>query len=262
MFAFIFRQIPWQSALVFVGLLSLLISMTLTYISRRFLHKYQEFLEREIHIKTIDVTAIILGLLLGFTTLVSQNWYDFINSAVETEANLIQSGIQNAEFFSSDDKQKIREAYKEYVHYLLTYEWKALEEGDFEGRTVVPYIEKIENVYLNTAVNTDKQKIAYTIALTNLAAINKERVRFEQLASSHFHPIIWILIWFFALILVCFITTYPIRNAVYNYIISFTYIWIIGFLILFLHLLEYPFSGDIRVKPKALTEIMERNFTQ
>lgn len=253
---FHFQNIPWQVDVFLVVLFSLLISMGMTWFFRKYIRQYFPA-DVDIHLKTLDIAGVMLAFLIGFAVFITQTWYDKADETDEEEANLIQSNLMQAKVFGEENKVKINEAYLSYVHYLIDVEWPLLAQGKDVSVSSTPYLEKLENVYNNILPETETQKAAYAVSISNLAALNLKRAAREKIASSSLHSIIWMLIIFFATIMLIYVFLYPIENVLYNNLICFTFVLIVFILCLFIYLLEYPFDGDIHVRNTPFTSILK-----
>lgn len=254
----VLRDLPWYIAVSLVLVFSVFLSMVLTTIIRKIQWRYAGAINKEIHVKIIDMSGLMLAFLMGFAVLMSQNWYDAAGEALESESNHIRNALRDASFSDPISKAKIQNALNDYIHYL-NQEWTLLEKGEKDkNNSMEPYIKKIEETYYSLPVDTFSKQQMYTNALANLDIINNKRVTIEKLASASFHPVIWAFLLFFSLLLIGFVSTFPIENAMYNYLTNFIYILIVCMLLLLIHLLEFPFSGDINVKSAALETMLQQ----
>lgn len=249
-----FHEISWSLDVLIIAIASFILSLLLTLLFRRLYLLYGYAIDKELHMETINISALILGLLLGFAVLVSQNWYDAAEETIANQAASIQNSLRNANVFDHTNKRKIQESFKEYIQYLLDH-WKDLV-ANKEETTTEEYINNIQIIYSQIPINTNKENIAYSNALQDLNSINQQRFHLERLSSANLHPIVWNLILFFSIILLIFIITYPVKNKIYHYLSIYLYTFIISIFLLFLNQLEYPFSGEIHVSPKDLKSIL------
>lgn len=251
------RDFSWPSSVVFIIAIALLLAFFLTLLFKRFLKVDVE--NQDIIIKTVDFVVLVLVFLMGFSILLSQNWYHEAQDAIDTESNSLTTLIRFSQEFDSREEESVKKAILAYVNYVVLEEWSLLANGKNVDEQAEAYLKAIFKAFSEVSISSQKEEIFYSQAITIVDRFLKERSKRIEFSEASLHPMLWLLLLISGGTLIFLIMFFRISSFKYKFFVSFIFILIVALLLFFVFLLDYPFRGEIHLHSNAFEKILKQH---
>lgn len=199
--------------------------------------------------------GVIYAVILAFMVIVVWENFDRIDSNVSAEANCCADLARDAnalgEPFSSEAKGTIGN----YVEAVVAEEWPALALGGRSAQAHEAFTE-IWDLYLSYEPETVRQEIFLASSVQKLNEAGALRTIRIADSRSHIHPILWSVLLvggFITIIFSYFLVFERLRRQIVMTALFSTIIALILFTIL---VFDFPFAGQMGIKPDAFQPIL------
>jgi hypothetical protein len=203
---------------------------------------------------TFSIVGVLYSVILAFTVINVQTRYNEAEETLHTEATMLSDLYRDAGFFGSEDRDRIRSVLREYVHYVLTREWKAPLSRASSPETQ-KILEKIWNSYFQVAIEGDKAKIWYEQSIVKMDNLMNARLYREFASHQHLGAMMWSLLVIGAAITICFMFFFGLENLRMQMFMTILLSGYISFILYLIFSLDHIFQGPEAIKPIAIEQV-------
>ncbi len=203
------------------------------------------------------VVGVIYAVLLAFVVIMVWEEFSEAESYAAHEANAVKTVFRLSPSFPSAVKHKLRAELRVYAHSVVEKEWQTMA----TGKSHVETDEALDRLFDNLADFTPsakREEILYEETLTQLIQVSNSR-RLRLFASNSGVPMImWFVLYAGAFVTVTFSFLFEVDRLSAHALMSGALAVLIGLSLLLISALNFPFSGDVRVRPEAFEAMLER----
>lgn len=195
----------------------------------------------------------IVGLILGFVLV--NCWDDMklakLDLVNETQKLVVISRL--VEQFPPEDSQSVRRALVEYIELAIDKEWPVMVQGKPESFTR-PAVRQLYSILSRMEANTPTQTEAYASVLSTLDSVVELRNQRLWLAAGTLPEVMWWVVLLGSTLSMTVLTLFP-PAAPGNYPSLITlFALMFSMLVYVIVILQYPYSGQLRVEPSLMQE--------
>lgn len=225
----------------------------LTFVSALLLHRRFPTLEQGAHNPTIgllhSIFSAIYGIILAFVIVNLWTQLETTRTVVATEATDLAQMVRDIRAFPPERRNRIDDAIGEYVHAVVEDQWPLMKQGRAQYTATASKLDRIYAELQAYEPGNATQVAFYEQTLDSLNdMVSQRRARLAQ-SSQQLPLLLQTLVFGGALIVLA--TTCLIgcqRKSVQRlFLCSVTVL--IGFSLLLVIVLDYPFSGDFSIGP-------------
>ena len=243
----------WALFLVFVGGLILVTEVGFAVVVRYAGPSWRD-LKSNLVVNVLSRTiAALFGIMLGFLAVSLLQGFNTAESNVRNEATQLSQLVRSSEAFPIPVRESIRTEVGEYVHDVLTFEWKSMVEGVSSPR-VDGEISDLYSVLIRFQPSTPTQRIFASNAVSELGAVVAARRQRLDSAKETLPSVFQALI-FSGAVLSLFSTFFlrPLSSVFQGMLIGCA-AFLIGATLLVIALLNVPFGGPVTVSQAPYQE--------
>lgn len=223
------------------------------WVVRRFVPSTRDGFDAEVSSQIIGVVASLFGLLLAFVVVIEFQTYSSAADNVQTEADDLGAIVRDSYAFGPDGGQ-IRTAIGTYVHLAVDDEWPLMR----KGKESAAAWEALDGVFASlqayTPVSTSEVAF-YDDSVRHLNAVLEARSdRLDSSGSSDLPALIAALILVGAVVILGYATLVGSKSSAFHAIGAGAIAVVIGFAVVVLVALQFPFSGGLAIDSKPFRE--------
>jgi hypothetical protein len=252
---FILTHIPTVALGIIIVAVALLISIGGLLIVRKFVHSNKMKAHHDIAGPMFGSIAVIYAVLLAFVVIISWQDFDRANTDVMKEANCYASLYRDASGFSEPYKSQIQKSVATYTRVVVEEEWPLLAQGN-RSSNAHELFTKIWDNYLSFQPQTETEKVFFTESVKKLNEAAELRSQRIMDARSGIHPVLWFILFAGGLINIVFTFFFGSENRWSQIIMSSLFATLIALMLFTTLILDYPYSGDVSIKPDAFNVVL------
>ena len=198
----------------------------------------------------------LVGVVIAFTIVFA--WQNF-NAAYKTtqdEAAALADVYWHADDFSDLDRQEVQQLAQSYAQVVIDEEWPLMAQGG-ESPRAWEYVDELRRHLDKVEPTTSAEQVLYSREVTQFdAMVNARRLRLQE--SRQGLPLtLWVALLINAPLLIIFTYLFPVKNFLVHMVMVATLTLVLASMIFTIRSLEYPFSGDLTVKPTSIEYVLE-----
>jgi hypothetical protein len=194
--------------------------------------------------------------LLAFVVIVVWQGFDKARSNVDDEANCVIDLVRDAYGLPDEFRQRVIALAGDYVEGVVEDEWRSMAQGKRAPR-VQSAARDLVKLYASYEPKTESEKVFYAESVHKLNELLELRNLRIGASKSGLHGVLWLVLIIGGAATVAFPLFFGSENL-RSQIIMTSLLSVVIALILFLILAyDYPFTGDISIKPVAFTEVLK-----
>lgn len=223
------------------------------WVVRRFVPSTRDGFDAEVSSQIIGVVASLFGLLLAFVVVIEFQTYSSAADNVQTEADDLGAIVRDSYAFGPGGGQ-IRTAIGTYVHLIVDDEWPLMR----KGKESAAAWEGLDGVFASmqayTPVSTSEVAF-YDDSVRHLNAVLEARSdRLDSSGSSDLPALIAALILVGAVVILGYATLVGSKSSAFHAIGAGAIAVVMGFALVVLVALQFPFSGGLAIDSKPFRE--------
>lgn len=197
--------------------------------------------------------GVIYAVLLAFMVIVAWQAFDEANSNLVREANYLGDLCRDAIAFPPEFQTQIKAAVEQYITANIE-EWPLLARGEWS-----PKVQKLSGdlyrLYASYEPRTEVEKIFLTESVHKRNEAGELR-RLRIYESQHgIHAILWFVLLAGGLITVIFTMFFGTENFLPHLMMSSLLAVLIALVLFTIMAMDFPFTGDIAIKPEPFQTI-------
>lgn len=209
-----------------------------------------------------EVTAPLLGaiaavyaVLLAFVVIVVWQCFDKSQANVQMEASYLADLYGDAEAFSPDFSQKVRNLLREYRQTVVDYEWKTMARGEM-SLEAEKSIKKIWSLYTTYQPKTSAEHSFFEESIRKLNLLRELRRQRLMDSKSGLEPLLWFVLIVGGLSTVSFAFLFGAENKKAQIVMAILLSLTISLILFTIMEMDYPFTGDIAISPEAFKMLL------
>jgi hypothetical protein len=232
---------------VFVGL-TLGVVVLAVWLIRRLVPKTREGFDAEVSSQMLGVVAALFGLLLAFIIVIQYQSFGDAEGSVNQEADSLAAIVRDSNAFRGPGGERVRLAIGTYVRAVVDDEWPRLREGE-ESARARDALSGIYGALQAIEPRAGREAAFYDDALRQLDdALHARRDRLDA-ASGGLSSLIVALIIVGSVVILGYAALVGSRSFWFHAIGAGAIALIVGFSLVVLLDLSFPFAGDFAIDP-------------
>jgi hypothetical protein len=242
------NNVPIWLLLVAVVAAILGLVLLLVWLIRRAVPVVREGFDAEVASQMLGVVAALFGLLLAFIVVIAYQNYGDTQNNVSGEADALGAIVRDSGAYRQLDRDRVRDAVGAYVHAVVDDEWPRMHDGKDSARAWAG----VDGVYAalqGLDPRSSREVAFYDDSVRQLtAALDARRNRLDD-AGGGLPWVIAALLLVGSIIIVGYTVLVGSRSFWFHAIGAAAIALVLGFSLVVLLDLTYPFSGDLSVDP-------------
>jgi hypothetical protein len=250
----IYRIPTWLLGVLIVGL-----SAGLSALGLLVVHRLVPFENRRSHNDVAgylsNIAAFVYAVLLAFIAVATWQDYGTAQSTAQLEANAASDVFRQAQGYPEPLRRRVREGIRAYVE-AAKQQWGREATGQF-GDTASRDLELLHRDMLQFDPGSLREQLVHRQQLNDMSRLLDQRRNRIFAAGSGLNPVTWSVILSGSVLIMAF--AYFMGTGSFRAHLAMTAILgaSIGLVIFLIVAMDYPFLGDIGIKPKALEEVLQ-----
>ena len=245
----------WVVGLAMIGGGVLISVLGLLFVRRRFPADLMEK-HHEVAGFIYGVVGVIYAVLLAFVVIIVWEHYAGAEATVSHEASCVSDLFRVSAGLPESQRSELRQAMRTYAKIVVKDEWPAMGRGA-ESRHAVEAVHEMWRVLVSLRPSTSEESNLQTVAIGILKEMNDQR-RSRMLASRKGVPLVlWLALYSGAVVTILFSYFFGVKNLVAQCWMTGLLAWMIFSTLFLISALDYPFTGDVRVRPEAFEYVIE-----
>ena len=250
----IYRIPTWLLGVLIVGLAAGLSALGLVVV-----HRFVPVESRRSHNDVAgylsNIAAFVYAVLLAFIAVAVWQDYGNAQSTAQLEANAVSDVFRQAQGYPEPLRRRVREGIRAYVE-AAKQQWGREATGQF-GDEASRNLELLHRDLLQFEPHGVREELVHRQQLHDMSRLLDQRRNRIFAAGSGLNPVTWSIILSGSVLIVAF--SYFMGTGSLRAHLAMTAILgaSIGLVIFLIVAMDYPFRGDIGIKPSALDAVLE-----
>jgi len=221
---------------------------------RRFVPLTREGFDAEVSSQMLGVVASLFGLLLAFVVVIEFQAFSAAGDNVQTEADGLAAIARDTRSFDGQGGEEVRSAIGVYIRAVVNDEWELMREGN-ESQAAWDGMDGLFKVMQAVTPSTNAQQSFYDDSVRRLnVVLDARRDRLVASSDSDLPLVIAVLILVGSIVILGYVTLVGSRSTAFHMIGAGSIAVVVGFSLVVLVLLQFPFSGGLAVDPSPFKE--------
>jgi hypothetical protein len=249
--------LPLPVTLGCVLALSLLVPGIAVIIVRRLrIHTVLEE-SRELVGFTYSVFGLVYGVILAYTIVVAWERFAETERIVMRETTVLSEIWRDSQAFAPDiHESMIHQDLTDYARSVVQDEWPMMAaQGTAHPRTAMIYEKLWGLTYQLTPVTKNQELFLQELLMrmNELSSTRRLRILYSEVAV---HPILWLVLLLGSVMMIVYTLLFSNKNLWLQLIITVFMMLIVMLGLLVIISLQYPFTGDVSVRPEAFNQLL------
>jgi hypothetical protein len=231
------------------------LAVTGLLIIRRFYPNYKCKLHNDVAGFIFATLGVIYAVLLAFTVIITWQDFDKAQDVTINEANCIASLYRDATPFPIEFRAKLKNELTAYVKTIVSEEWQMMAQGR-RGENVQKIQENLWKLYAGFQPKNETQKIFLAESVQKLSQASEMRRQRIVYAGQGINPLLYFVLFVGSLITIAFTMLFGTENIIPHLIMTSLLAVMIAITLFTVMAMDYPFTGDISIRPDVFTSIL------
>jgi hypothetical protein len=221
---------------------------------RRYVPATRDGFDAEVSSQMLGVVASLFGLLLAFVVVIEFQAFSAAGDNVQTEADGLAAIVRDSESFDDAPGAKIRSAIGDYVRVVVEDEWPLMRKGK-ESPAAWRSLADVFEAMQAYAPTSSAQVAFYDDSVRRLnTVLDARRDRLVASSGSDLPLLIAALILVGSVVILGYVALVGSRSAAFHAIGAGAIAVVVGFSLVVLVTLQFPFSGGLAVDSTPFEE--------
>lgn len=226
------------------------------YIIRKFIPAQKFKLHNDIADPLFTTLGTIYAVILAFMVIITWQSFDGSNKNAAREANYLADLYRDSTPLPPAFRNELRTDLKNYVSAVITDEWPVMSRGEKRSLKVEAVQQKIWDIYSGFQPNGETEKIFFAESVKKLnEACELRRQRLLD-AGTGLNPILYFTLIAGGLVTIAFALFFGSENFVPQLLMTSMLAALIGLTLFTIMSLDFPFTGDICIKPDVFRTVL------
>jgi len=209
---------------------------------------------------TLEVVGAIYGIVLAFVIVLMWQGLDTARDAVSDEATALAQFSIDVRVLPPADRARIEGRLSNYLHAVVTDDWHHMKEGN-ESLRAHRALDDLLTTMEQVVPETDVQKTWYDEAISKVnEAASQRRKRLEAMSNELPAPLRFLLFGG-GFITLAFVVIHGARRSPTHTFVVAALSALVAYNLYLVVILDYPFSGSVRVSPAPFRQGVLAPFT-
>jgi hypothetical protein len=226
------------------------------FLVRAIMPIHQRKLHNDVAGPIFATVGVIYAVLLAFLVIIA--WENFHNASndVAREANYLAAVHRDSGALAPAFRGSFKTALQGYVSEIIHDEWPLLAKGERSDKVQAAQ-DKLWNLLTNYRPRTETEKVFFAEMVSKFnQAAEYRRLRILN-AHEGIHPVLWFVLIAGGLITIAFTFFFGTENFGAQLWMSGLLAALIALALLTIMVLDFPFSGDVSIKPDTFRLILQ-----
>jgi uncharacterized membrane protein YraQ (UPF0718 family) len=203
------------------------------------------------------VLGVIYAVLIALVVIAV--WEDFVaaRDTVEREASELDDVFRLAHSLPDPEGRQLQELARSYARVVVDEEWALMAQGRTSPRAW-ELLDEMTLRFENVEVRTKAEQVKYAEALDRMNELEDARNARLVKAGDGIPFVLWGVLAVGGILVVGFAYLFGLENTLVHMLMVGALALLISSVLFTIGVLEYPFSGDVRVSPEAFELVRER----
>jgi Protein of unknown function (DUF4239) len=258
MLFFLTSQPLWLSALIVVAVPTTLAVLG-PYVVRHYVNLEKLTTNNEIAGFKFATVGVLYAVLLAFAIILVWQKFSDAEALVAQEAGATETIFRlSSSLGEPSRKEQLRGALTAYVAVAVADDWPAMDRGEEEGSpSVRQALDELYTVLLAPPLPQGGDTILLPEILHQLDLITKARRARLVAAAGSVPGVVWMVLFGGAMLTVAFTFFFGTRSLPAQTLMTALLSLLIFFELLTIVTIDRPFSGAVRVEPRALADVLD-----
>ena len=244
----------WLFCLLMV-FLYISISITGLLIIRKYYPHYKCKLHNDIAGFIFATLGVIYAVLLACIVVMTWQDFDKAQDVTVNEANCIAALYRDATPFPAEFRAELKSKLTNYVRDIINEEWQMMGTGQ-RSASVQNIQEELWKLYGGFQPKNETQKIFLTESVKKLNQATEMRRQRIVYASSGINPLLYFVLFAGSFITIAFTMLFGTENIIPHLIMVSLLAARISITLFTVIAMDYPFTGDISIKPDVFINML------
>jgi hypothetical protein len=238
-----------------LGVVALVIAAVLlaVWLLRRFVPPTREGFDAEVSSQILGSIAALFGLLLAFVIVVEFQNFEDAQGSVSGEADGLATIVRNSHAFPAADGARVRAAVGAYARAVAEDEWPRMRSGHLSARASRG-LDAMYGALQATEPRSRREAAFYDASVRELSDVLVARRDRLDAVRGGLPTLLVALMVFGSCVIVAYAAMVGSRSFGYHAMSAIAVAVLIGFSLVVLLDLSFPFSGDFSIEPDAFKE--------
>jgi uncharacterized membrane-anchored protein len=197
----------------------------------------------------------LFGVLTAFTVFLVWQQFEVAAETTQREASALADIYWHGDDFSESDRHQVQELAHSYAQVVIEEEWPLMHEGQ-ESPRAWAIVDELRTRIDNIEPGTASEQALYGQEVARFdEMVNDRRLRLLQ-SREGVPPILWTILLIGAPIVVAFTYFFEVKNFRAHLLMVAMLTIVVAITLFAVKALEYPYSGDTRVKPTSIENVL------
>ena len=203
------------------------------------------------------VLGVIYAVLIALVVIAV--WEDFAaaRDTVEREASELDDVFRLAHSLPEPEGRQLQELARSYARVVVDEEWALMAQARTSPRAW-ELLDEMTLHFENVEVRTKAEQVRYAEALARMDELADARNARLVEAGEGIPTVLWGVLAVGGILVVGFAYLFGLENTLVHNLMVGALALLISSVLFTIGVLEYPFSGDVRVSPEAFELVLER----
>jgi uncharacterized membrane protein YraQ (UPF0718 family) len=203
------------------------------------------------------VLGVIYAVLIALVVIAV--WEDFAaaRDTVEREASELDDVFRLAHSLPEPEGRQLQELARSYARVVVDEEWALMAQARTSPRAW-ELLDEMTLHFENVEVRTKAEQVRYAEALARMDELADARNARLVEAGEGIPTVLWGVLAVGGILVVGFAYLFGLENTLVHNLMVAALALLISSVLFTIGVLEYPFSGDVRVSPEAFELVLER----
>ena len=221
---------------------------------RRWVPAIREGFDAEVSSQMLGVVASLFGLLLAFVIVIEFQAFNDASDNVQTEADGLAAIVRDSYAFDGQDGANVRSAIGAYVRIVTDQEWPLMRQGD-ESRAAWKGIDAVFAAMQAVTPDSASQSSFYDDSVRHLNSVLEARSnRLSASDGNDLPALIAMLVIVGAIVILGYAALVGSQSHLFHSIGAGAIAVVVGFSLVVLLCLQFPFSGDLAISSQPFRE--------
>lgn len=199
--------------------------------------------------------GVIYAVLLAFTVLITWQGFDKTQDNTVNEASCIGSLYRYADSFPAGFQARLKNDLVLYTRAIIGEEWPLMAKGH-GSENVQKMNENLWKLYNGFQPENETEKIFLSASVHHMSRVSELRIQRIAASGEGIHPLIYFVLIMGSIMTIVFSMLFGTENIIPHLIMTALMAAMIAISLLTIVALDYPFTGDLIIKPDVFTDVL------
>jgi hypothetical protein len=200
--------------------------------------------------------SLVYGIAVGFAILIVWGELNEAEASTYDEATDVEALYGLAEQLPESDRNRIQDSSRTYSQLVVDEEWPLMAEGKTSSRAQ-SIVDELRTSILEFEPQTNAESAIDTQMLTDVHDLYKNRATRLLETKAGVPLFVWVVLLIMGILTIVFTYFFDLESGVHIFRIAALTV-AVALSLYTVHVVEYPFSGDVQVGPEAFEQVLDR----